>query len=111
MVGTFFAATFDAAFFAGAAVFTVAFLAVAFLAAVFAEVGMFLLPVLVSDIGIRQRLCVRINAGFYIGQTRSCESFAFLYRFFRGFSWRRTDKRAARRAMHALSMHRTALHP
>jgi hypothetical protein len=57
----------------------------AFLAAVFAEVGMFLLPVMVSVLRIRARQCTRIKAGFYIRREHSCESFAILYRNLRGF--------------------------
>jgi hypothetical protein len=49
----------------GAAAVFVAALVAAFLAAVFAEVGMFLLPVEVSVFRIRLRKCIRINAGFY----------------------------------------------
>jgi hypothetical protein len=59
------AAFLAATFLTGAAAVFVAALVAAFLAAVFAEVGMFLLPVEVSVFRIRLRECIRINAGFY----------------------------------------------
>jgi hypothetical protein len=90
LAATGFAATFFAAtFFAGAAAalgaaFVAAFGA-AFLAAVFAEVGMVLLPVVVSVMRIRARRSTRITAGFYKRRASSCESFCVLHRFLRGF--------------------------
>jgi hypothetical protein len=85
LIGDSVAVVFTAAFFATVAGVDAAFLAAtfltgaaavfvaalgaalvaAFLAAVFAEVGMFLLPVEVSVFRIRSRECIRINAGFY----------------------------------------------
>ncbi|MBB5398396.1 hypothetical protein HDG40_000634 [Paraburkholderia sp. JPY158] len=62
---TFLAAT---AFFAGtffAATFLVGTGAAAFLATFFAEVGMFLLPVVVSELLEAHTVCARFNAGFY----------------------------------------------
>lgn len=61
---TFLAAT---AFFAGA-FFAATFLVgtgAAFLATFFAEVGMFLLPVVVSELHEAHTVCARFNAGFY----------------------------------------------
>jgi hypothetical protein len=39
--------------------------AAAFLATFFAEVGMFLLPVVVSELHEAHAVCTRFNAGFY----------------------------------------------
>jgi hypothetical protein len=84
-VTAFEAAFLAASFLTGAAGAFVAALGAAFLAAVFAEVGMFLLPVEVSVFSIRTLECARINAGFYKRDAPSWESFHVLNPFFQGF--------------------------
>jgi hypothetical protein len=74
---TFLAAT---AFFAGAffaATFLVGTGAAAFLATFFAEVGMFLLPVVVSELLEAHTACARFNAGFYKRQRDLRDSFVY----------------------------------
>jgi hypothetical protein len=74
---TFLAAT---AFFAGtffAATFLVGTGAAAFLATFFAEVGMFLLPVVVSELHEAHTVCARFNAGFYKRQCDLRDSFVY----------------------------------